>query len=586
MVTCASTTQNAHDMTVKKFITLTILLLIFLTVFCGTAQASDLKIVYPPDKSLYTQPQLRVTGVAPNSLKKVIIILKNREGTKEYTSSIYNDAFSQLIELTKGENSISINAKKKISHSVYYTDGNKVPEDYTAFVVHSKNDLTGDCAKCHLPPVNGSVEYQYVEQQLSCITDKCHANYGQKESQHGPFADRECIECHNPHGTEFKNFTFDTRAQLCFRCHDEAEVMASAGEYVHFPVAKGECLSCHEPHESNLAYHLKRDTISDLCMGCHTKTTTEYEFLHEPFESGDCNACHAPHVSEHKGLLFEGGKDLCLMCHEVRKEEFERKYVHEPVGKDCSICHDPHGSNAIAHLRTLKDKDGKYIPYKKPLTESCLNCHRKLDPQVADQIENSKVTHKPVQDGKCTECHTPHSTNFTKQLKEQLKDICFKCHPKIKKILTERLFKHGATKTNGCAQCHLVHGSNRKKLLRAQYSQEYQGKYDQKKFELCFGCHNVKTIEEKVSLSTGFRNGSKNLHFAHVNRGDKGRFCITCHETHASDQEKHIRKNLTFKKKFKITIEFTKTATGGGCVVGCHRPRKYDRDNPVKLLVK
>ena len=65
-----------------------------------------------------------------------------------------------------------------------------------------------------------------------------------------------------------------------------------------------------------------------------------------------------------------------------------------------------------------------------------------------------------------------------------------------------------------------------------------------------------------------------------MNRKKKGRSCRTCHDTHASNQPKHIRAKVPFKKRFTINIEFTKTATGGGCVVGCHKPKKYDRVHP------
>lgn len=564
----------------KSFVRFFMLHLIFFSL-CAPAFAVTSTIIYPPDNSYMTQPHVRVIGTASNDLDQVTLSLTNSKGTKELNCSVTNNAFSQLIDLTEGDNSLALSGQPKSTHKVIYTDTKSIPKNATPFITHSKNELTGNCALCHQPPSKGSINYSFVEQKLSCITDKCHNTFGVKKYQHGPFADRKCTECHNPHGTIYKNFTYKERAQLCFRCHQEAEHMATGGKYVHFPVTKGECLSCHEHHESNLAYHLKRDTILDLCLGCHTKTIIEHKVMHEPVNSGDCNACHSPHVSEYKGLLYQGGKDLCLTCHEVRKEEFASKYIHEPVAKDCSLCHDPHGSGTIYHLRTPKDDDGKYIIYEKPIAELCLGCHRKLDPEVAEQIEKSTVTHKPVREGKCTECHTPHSTNYAKQLKAPLKELCFKCHPALGKVINESRFKHGPVRTSDCAQCHLVHGSNHKKLLRANYSEKYQGSYDPKNFELCFSCHSAKITEDPRSLDTGFRDGTKNLHFVHVNRKKNGRFCITCHATHASDQEKHIRKEFTFKKKFKITLEYTKTATGGGCVVGCHKPRQYDREQPA-----
>nr|MBF0220900.1 hypothetical protein [Desulfobulbaceae bacterium] len=568
-------------MTVNKLFAILALLVLNLTTLCPDVQAADATLIYPPDKSSVTQSTIQVVGIAPQGSTNIKITVKNSSGVNDYSTFVTNKAFSQLVDLRPGENTITINGSAAGSHSVLLTDAAKEPQSHSPFVLHSKNILTMECDKCHPKSVPGKVGFTYVQQNLSCITDKCHANLEKKEFKHGPFADQHCIQCHNPHGTQHTNFVVNVRAELCYRCHVEAATMTNEGQYVHFPVTKGECLLCHEHHESNLAYHLKRDTILDLCLGCHTKNIIEHKVMHEPVESGDCSACHSPHISNFKGLLSEGGKDLCIECHEIRKEEFESKYVHEPVSKDCNLCHDPHGSSSYDHLKTAKDENGKYLTVQNPLKALCISCHLKSDPQVIDQIENSTVAHKPVQEGKCTECHTPHSSNFSKQLNAPLKEICFRCHPDIKKTITESQFQHGPVRTNDCAQCHLVHGSNHKNLLRAEYSLNYQGDYDPKNFELCFGCHNSKVIEENNSLDTGFRNGTRNLHFVHVHRDKNGRFCITCHDTHASDQEKHIRKSFTFKKKFKITMDFTKTATGGGCVVGCHKPRKYDRENPV-----
>ena len=57
--------------------------------------------------------------------------------------------------------------------------------------------------------------------------------------------------------------------------------------------------------------------------------------------------------------------------------------------------------------------------------------------------------------------------------------------------------------------------------------------------------------------------------------------CKACHEVHAGSQLKHIRNEVPFGDMWSYPISFTKTDTGGGCVVGCHKPLDYDRDTPV-----
>ena len=564
----------------KRILSFTLFISIFFTSI--HAQAKETKVLFPLDQSIIYNKEVRIVGYsASNSLT---LTVSNSSGKKTVKAPVEKSAFGQVVSLAAGLNTIEISADKSLKITIFHTPKktSNLPDKYTEYFIHSHNELTSACDKCHNLSSGTTPKYIHIDQKLSCITNQCHNNFEQKEFKHGPFADQQCLECHNPHGTINKYFLKNIRAALCFTCHSELEGIASEGKIVHFPVKKGECLSCHEHHESDLEFHLKRDTMLNLCLGCHNKTIIEHEYMHEPVESGDCNACHSPHTSDHKGLLYLGGKDLCLTCHEVRKEEFESKYVHEPVTKDCSLCHDPHGSNLQYHLKTAVDKDGKYLEYKKPLMETCLRCHRKLDPEVANQIEKGKVKHDPVEKGNCTVCHTPHSTNFQKQLNASVKEICFTCHPKIKKLITESKYLHGPVRTNDCAQCHLVHGSKHKNLLRLPFSLKYSGTFTAKDFALCFSCHNEKAVFEKESKSTGFRNGRNNLHYTHVTIRGKGRGCSTCHDIHASNQLKHLRNEIPFKKKFTIDLTYTQTANGGGCIVGCHKPRKYDREDPVK----
>lgn len=567
----------------KNLLTTSIMVIFLALILVGVASSAETILSYPATDVLVTVPELRIVGLSGSTSVK--LSLKNDRTGQEITVPVVNMAFHQLLQLTPGNNTLIVTAADTtITRRILYsTDLETVPpQEFNRFFLHSKNELAAQCDSCHVPNPLSAANYKYIKQTLSCITNSCHNNLGDKEYKHGPFADKSCVECHNPHGTFYRNHLVAEHGALCFSCHSEAEGIAEEGEYVHFPVKKGECLLCHEPHQSNLAFHLKRETILELCMGCHNRQIIEREYLHEPAESGDCNACHSPHTSNFKGLLYLGGKELCLTCHTIRKEEFESKFVHEPVAKDCNLCHDPHGSNIEFHLRTNRDQDGNYLKHDRPLMETCLICHRKLDPQVAEQIEHGKITHKPVAEGKCTICHTPHSTNYKKQLNRPLKEICYSCHPQIKKVISESLFQHGPVRTDDCAQCHQVHGSNHKRLLRSNFSDKFAAAFDLKNFELCFNCHNQKVVTEESTLDTGFRNGKHNLHFLHVNRKKNARNCSTCHDIHASNQEKHIRATVPFKRNFTISIEFSKTATGGGCVVGCHKPKEYDRENPVK----
>ena len=64
----------------------------------------------------------------------------------------------------------------------------------------------------------------------------------------------------------------------------------------------------------------------------------------------------------------------------------------------------------------------------------------------------------------------------------------------------------------------------------------------------------------------------------------QGGHCTNCHDPHASRQEMLIKDKIPGFGKWEIPISYRKTPTGGGCVVGCHQPRSYDRttEEPYK----
>jgi predicted CXXCH cytochrome family protein len=87
------------------------------------------------------------------------------------------------------------------------------------------------------------------------------------------------------------------------------------------------------------------------CTACHVDLASA-KVVHAPVSAGYCFMCHdsvdssnIPHKITSKtkmGLTYEG-KDLCLACHET--EEYTSNPVHESIaGLDCTVCHDPHGS--------------------------------------------------------------------------------------------------------------------------------------------------------------------------------------------------------------------------------------------------
>jgi len=131
----------------------------------------------------------------------------------------------------------------------------------------------------------------------------------------------------------------------------------------------------------------------------------------------------------------------------------------------------------------------------------------------------------------------------------------------------------------------MTHGSDHFRLLADSYPPIFYSPFAEENYALCFLCHEKSLVRTATTSDlTSFRNGDENLHFLHVNKERRGRTCRACHQTHASNQPKHIRKSVPYGM-WDLPLNFKKTETGGSCLPGCHVKKNYDRDNPVDYSV-
>ena len=72
--------------------------------------------------------------------------------------------------------------------------------------------------------------------------------------------------------------------------------------------------------------------------------------------------------------------------------------------------------------------------------------------------------HAPVRDGRCLECHSPH-TSPTKGLPAEKVPACADCHAAVTERLKTDRFVHGPMNLGDCRLCHVVHASAEPKLL-------------------------------------------------------------------------------------------------------------------------
>lgn len=543
-----------------------------------SARAADgqLSIVYPPNNVYVTQPQVEIVGLAKDkSITELTVSVKGGKLVGDRTLAVSKGAFSFTVNLRAGLNQISVTdaANKAVQSDVYVflqneKNKDKTPKGFSEYFLHSQLETKHECGECH--NLRGAVpSYTRMKRSSTCMTGECHQTMGKSEFVHGPIASGTCVACHNPHGSKNKFHRSRTGAEECYVCHEnKKEDFAKANP--HQPLADGRCIDCHDPHQSNAKFQVKAESVSKLCFNCHDSSIGKATYVHGPVAAGGCVVCHNPHASEQSKLLVQPEKTLCFLCHEESKKRFERKFTHKPVTETCVRCHKPHGSEAPMLL--LKNEN-----------ELCLTCHNKLHPEVSKTIETAKVPHPPVAEGKCVSCHTPHSTNFSKQLKAPLSSICFDCHAEVGEQVKAAKYPHGPVENNDCYACHQPHGSDNPRILKKYFPEEFYTPYATEKYAICFDCHNEKIALDKVTTTlTNFRNGNLNLHYLHVNKDPKGRSCKACHEVHAGDQAKHIRNEVPFGSMWSYPVEYTNLETGGKCVVGCHKPKQYDRLKPVE----
>ena len=424
------------------------------------------------------------------------------------------------------------------------------------------------------------VEKPQTEQD-SCITEECHIEHTSKPIIHDPVSEGSCEACHE--SVDVKEHTFeltDEEPGICVQCHDEL-----SKKYVHGALDDGQCSQCHETHASENESRLFAKTVGEMCAECH-KVAENATHLHGPTSVGECSLCHEAHESDHKNRLTMGLDQLCVFCHVTTKEELEGlEFVHEPTRDNCVGCHDPHGAN-----------NWKMLKAEAP--DMCFPCHE----EVLTKAQTSKHKHNVVSEpGGCLKCHTPHASTIKFLLASAPGNLCITCHDKPQEMpgdevlpafidqIKDKKYLHGPVKEGNCSGCHMMHGSDHFRILAREYPAEFYTSFDETKYELCFGCHEHEKTLLMTSTTddlTDFRNGNQNLHFLHVNKERLGRTCRACHQTHASNQPKHIRTSVPYGGWKDLPINFSKTDTGGICNPGCHLPKAYDRQTAVDYTVK
>jgi predicted CXXCH cytochrome family protein len=296
---------------------------------------------------------------------------------------------------------------------------------------------------------------------------QCHSRQGfTKKFVHEPATREQCRECHNPHVSKHKGLLADEKTALCYGCHQELKETLEAAKVTHNPFAGGDCLACHDPHSSTKKGLIRESEAGSVCFECHEELANKYKNRHRPFASGNCQACHNPHVADRIQLLVDDPDRLCVSCHRAEIEASHKKFSYKVKEKGCLTCHNPHGSDSAGLMRKVL-----HAPYQEGCgechgkggiagVEKCLECHDELGEKLSS-IHGHLTSKGP---NGCTNCHSPHASDYNNMLRNRQSQVCRKCHSDTWDAYIDKPYKHPDSEV--CGNCHEPHGSNNPVLLK------------------------------------------------------------------------------------------------------------------------
>jgi len=245
----------------------------------------------------------------------------------------------------------------------------------------------------------------------------------------------------------------------------------------------------------------------------------------------------------------------CQICH-IGDPNRPAALVKANIKDVCYECHKTKYSKKFDHRPV---KEGRctdcHDPHmsdtprmlKAPSADAlCLKCHDKKrgDASVKVRIDmDGSFKHKPVQEG-CLKCHDPHTADYKSLLKNDGRQaLCLDCHNDLKEHRDMKAwvksvtYKHGAVTDNDqCLSCHNPHTSNNKHILRKD------------PVSMCLSCHDkeLKAAEDGGMLLNikAHLDANPNWHKP-IKDAEKYGACAACHDPHGSDNFSMLRKSFT-----------------------------------------
>jgi predicted CXXCH cytochrome family protein len=340
----------------------------------------------------------------------------------------------------------------------------------------------GNCTKCHNP--HQSPNKFMLSGNGAQLCFQCHTkNLVSGKFLHGPVAAGECTSCHGAHQADFPLLLQARVNDVCFSCHTDKKDDLAKKKVVHKPV-KENCIGCHTAHSSNFNTQLKNESTTALCYDCHKEMKATVAKARVPHKALNmkkgCLECHDTHAANFPRLLGDEPMNDCLRCHNkeyksgaatianIQKVVVEGKLKHGPIReKDCSSCHNTHGSENFRILRSYFPPVF-YAPFDVKNYELCFTCHQKtlvLDSKTTTLTgfrngeQNLHFVHvNKVDKGRtCRACHEAHANNNPGHIRDSVPFGGWKIPINYKKM------EDGGTCLPGC---HAEYPYNRKKPVK------------------------------------------------------------------------------------------------------------------------
>ena len=224
-----------------------------------------------------------------------------------------------------------------------------------SFVKMSSKQTSETCLACHAGKEshNNFRRGEHWRNNVGCAD--CHTAHGPEPPKVAPGSITFTGRASALRPNQAKDAMLkQSEPQLCMTCHNETK--AQFTKPFHHKVLEGvmNCSDCHNPHGGFEQKQTRLAVGADAsCIRCHTNKQGPFVFEHAPLKLEGCSACHTPHGSANAKLLKRSSiRQLCLECHSSITEQLASDVpsFHNQTNiryQNCTTCHTAiHGSNA------------------------------------------------------------------------------------------------------------------------------------------------------------------------------------------------------------------------------------------------